>query len=66
MRKLLSLPQGEDDVALRDRAILAVMFYSAARIAAVQALEVDNFYVDDNGAELCLREKGDRVRIIGL
>ncbi|XP_020904339.1 uncharacterized protein LOC110242666 [Exaiptasia diaphana] len=67
VRKLLTLPEGDDPVSLRDKAVLALFFYSGARIGAIARLEVEDLYIDDdNGAELMLEEKGGKTRKIGL
>ena len=66
VRRLLALPEGDNVIACRDRAILAVCFYSGARIGAMVRLRVESFAEDAHGAGLRLHEKGDAHRTIGL
>jgi integrase/recombinase XerD len=63
-RKLLKSIRGCDLAALRDRAIAAILIYTAARVGAVATLSVGSFAHDGN--QWCLRffEKGGKVREI--
>jgi integrase len=65
-RQLLSMPDGDGLVAVRDRAILAFYLYSSARLAAGCRLNVSDFHIEGDEATIRLREKGDRRRTIGL
>lgn len=53
--RLVEVP---DLVALRDRALIAVMVYACARIGAALAMEVSDFYKEGGGSRLRLHEKG--------
>jgi integrase/recombinase XerD len=48
-------------VGLRDRAIIAVMTYTFARVGAVVALTVEDYYAQKKHWWLRLREKNDKV-----
>ena len=63
-RKLLDSLDIGTLVGLRDRAIIAVMIYTAARVSAVSKMNVRDFY--DVGNQYCLRlgEKGGKSREI--
>lgn len=63
-RRLLSAIDCSNVVGLRDRAIIAVMIYTAARVGAVSRLRRGDFY--DLGDQYCLRltEKGTKQREI--
>lgn len=63
-RRLLSAIDCSNVVGLRDRAIIAVMIYTAARVGAVSRLRRGDFY--DIGDQYCLRltEKGTKHREI--
>lgn len=63
-RRLLQSIKGMDVVSLRDRAIIAVLIYTAVRVSAVAALQVADFF--DTGDQYCLRfkEKGGKARQI--
>ena len=63
-RKLLHSLDTENTVGLRDRAIIGILIYTAARVGAVSRLKRQNFY--DSGAQPCLRfnEKGGKSREI--
>ena len=66
-RRLLELPQGSSLEAVRDRAILRLYLYSGMRLATGIRLHVEDFQPDGApSAILRLREKGARVRTIGL
>lgn len=63
-RKLLESLNISTLVGLRDRAIIAIMIYTAARVSAVSRLNVKDFY--DIGSQYCIRlgEKGGKSREI--
>lgn len=63
-RKLMLSLDTNHVVGLRDRAIIAIMIYTAARVGAVAALRRGDFY--DIGDQHCLRfaEKGGKSREI--
>lgn len=63
-RKLLASINTEHLVGLRDRAIIAVMIYTAARVGAVAKLQLK--HLEDDGTQYCLRfeEKGGKSRLI--
>jgi site-specific recombinase XerD len=65
-RHLMSLPQGNDPVALRDRTILKLYLYSGIRLATGCRLHLEGFDHRDGQATLRLVEKGDKRRTIGL
>lgn len=66
VRQVLTAPEGDDLVAVRDRAILAAFFYTGARISAIVGLKAEDFFEDESGAELRVLEKGGRIRELGL
>lgn len=56
---------GEPCIAgLRDRAVIAVLVYTAARVGAVAKLRRQDFYTDGRQHYLRLDEKGGKVRAI--
>jgi site-specific recombinase XerD len=63
-RQLLAGIDTANVVGLRDRAIVAILIYTAARIGAVARLRRKHFY--DTGEQFCLRfiEKGGKSREI--
>lgn len=65
-RQLMSLPQGHDVLAARDRAILKLYLYSGIRLATGSRLRAEDFDEQGGEAVLRLREKGDKRRTIGL
>ena len=65
-RQLMGLPQGEDVLAKRDRAILKFYLYSGARIAAGCKLRAADFHRDEDNPTVRINEKGDQRRTIGL
>ena len=65
-RQLMGLPVGEDIIAHRDRAILKFFLYSGARIGTGCRLCVADFHRDEDDTKVRLREKGNRMRTIGL
>jgi site-specific recombinase XerD len=67
-RQLLTLVPGTNLRSLRDLAILKLYLYTGMRLAAGCALQLEDFLWSDPAATptLRLREKGDRIRIIGV
>lgn len=67
-RQLMALPEGDDLVSLRDRALLRFMLYSGVRIGTACRMRVQDFHVGgpDHEAEVRILEKGDKRRTIGL
>ncbi len=63
-RKLLHSIDGTDIIARRDRAVVAILIYTAVRVSAVAELKVADFF--DTGDQYCLRfkEKGGKARQI--
>ena len=63
-RKLLQSIDRTDPVSLRDRAVIAILIYTAVRVGAVAGLLVEDFF--DAGDQYCLRfkEKGGKARQI--
>ena len=58
--------EGEEDhrppclTGLRDRAMIATMAYSFARVGAMLAMRVEDYYTQGRRAWLCLHEKGGK------
>lgn len=63
-RKLLRSIDVSHVVGLRDRAAIAVMIYTAARVGAVARLRLKDFRNDGSSWTLCFREKGGKERQI--
>lgn len=63
-RRLLHSIDPSHIVGLRDRAVIAILIYTAARVGAVAKLRRNDFY--ESGDQFCLRfhEKGGKVREI--
>jgi integrase/recombinase XerD len=63
-RKLLSSISSDDVVALRDKAILSILIYTASRVGAVARLRIKDLY--DTGDQYCLHflDKGGKSREI--
>jgi site-specific recombinase XerD len=63
-RILLASINEPDVVSLRDRAVIGILIYTAARVGAIAKLRRENFY--DAGDQYCLRfsEKGGKSREI--
>ncbi|HZS45956.1 MAG TPA: tyrosine-type recombinase/integrase [Blastocatellia bacterium] len=64
-RQLMQLPDGEEVIDYRDRAILKVFLYSGIRLSTGCRLKISDLQ-DDHGATIRLQEKGDKRRTIGL
>ena len=60
-RELLTSMDGSNLVRLRDRAIIAVMAYSFARVSAVVGLKVEDYYPQKKRWWLRLHEKNGKV-----
>ncbi|MEM1225390.1 MAG: tyrosine-type recombinase/integrase [Planctomycetota bacterium] len=65
-RQLMGLPQGEDLVAYRDRAILKWYVYSGVRLSTACKLNKGDVHIDGEETTVRLTEKGDKHRTIGL
>ena len=65
-RQLMGLPQGDDLIAFRDRAILRFCLYAGVRIGTVCRTRVQDFHVEGDEATIRVAEKGDKRRTIGL
>lgn len=63
-RKLLQSIDTSHIVGLRDRAVLAIMMYTACRVGAVAKLRRKHFYTDGTQHYLHLDEKGGKDRHI--
>jgi site-specific recombinase XerD len=63
-RRLFEMTAGDDVVALRDRAILAVMLFGFVRVGAVCRMRVKDMEDAGGDAWLVLHEKGGRERRI--
>jgi integrase len=61
-RLFASLDGSRDVVALRDRAIFAIMLFGFVRVGAVVRMRVRDFQEHDGAARLVLREKGGKER----
>jgi len=59
--RLLRAPQGEEPPALRDRAILELLFSTGLRVSELCSLTRD---VDFNRDEFSVRGKGEKVRVV--
>ena len=65
-RQLMGLPQGDDVIAFRDRAILRFCLYAGVRIGTVCRVRVQDFHVEGDEATIRVAEKGDKRRTIGI
>ena len=65
-RQLMGLPQGDDVIAFRDRAILRFCLYAGVRIGTVCRIRAQDFHVEDDEATVRIAEKGDKRRNIGI
>lgn len=64
VRRLLKQLDVKDPIRLRDRAVIAVMIYTAARVGAVAKLRHRDFYQEARDYCLRFQEKGGKVREI--
>ena len=62
MAALLAAVEGEEDVRMRDRALLELLYATGARITEAVSLNVDDVLVDDG--LIRLRGKGGKQRIV--
>lgn len=65
-RQLMGLPQGDDVIAFRDRAILRFCLYAGVRIGTACRVRTQDFLVDGDEATIRIAEKGDKRRTIGI
>jgi site-specific recombinase XerD len=63
LERLLAAPEGEDIRALRDRAMLELLFSTGLRVSELCSL---SRYVDLKKDELSVRGKGEKVRVVFL
>ncbi len=63
LTRLLGAPEGNDLKALRDRALLRMLFSTGLRVSELCALNND---IDLSRDELSVRGKGDKVRVVFL
>jgi integrase/recombinase XerD len=61
MRSLLGSIDTAKPIGLRDRAIIALMGYTFARVGAVLQLKVEDYYVQNRRGWVRLHEKGGKV-----
>ena len=61
LKRLLDAPQGDDIKALRDKAILELLFSTGLRVSELCSLSRD---VDLRSDELSVRGKGEKVRVV--
>lgn len=61
MERLLNAPKGGDLRTLRDKAILETLFSTGLRISELCSL---NRYIDLNRAEISVRGKGSKLRVV--
>ena len=63
-RRLLASIDTSHIVGLRDRAIIATLIYTAARVGAVAKLRVQDYYADGHQWWFRFDEKGGKARTI--
>lgn len=61
MRELLAAIDTSSLLGLRDRALIALMGYTFARVGAATAMKVEDFYVQKRRSWVRLHEKGGKV-----
>jgi site-specific recombinase XerC len=61
MRTLLDSIDATTPIGLRDRALIALMGYTFARIGAVLAMKVEEYFIRQHRGWVRLHEKGDKV-----
>lgn len=61
LNRLLSAPAGDDLKALRDRAILELLFSTGLRVSELCSL---SRYIDLSKDEMSIRGKGDKIRVV--
>lgn len=62
--RLLNSPEGNDEKALRDKAILALLFSTGLRVSELCSLSRDS--IDFSRDEFSVRGKGEKVRLVFL
>lgn len=65
-RQLMGFPEGESQIAYRDRALLRFFLYSGARLATACRLKAEHFHQEDSETTIRITEKGSKTRPIGL
>ncbi len=66
-RQLMGLPQGDDTIAFRDRALIRFMLYSGVRLGTAVRVRVQDFHrEDEHEATIRINEKGGNRRSIGI
>ncbi|MFA6552547.1 MAG: site-specific tyrosine recombinase/integron integrase [Candidatus Paceibacterota bacterium] len=63
LSRLLAAPEGDDLKALRDRAILELLFSTGLRVSELCSLSRD---IDTNADSFSIRGKGDKSRVVFL
>ena len=63
LERLLAAPKGDSVRALRDRAILEVLFSTGLRVSEICALPR---YIDLSRGEISVRGKGEKIRVVFL
>jgi len=63
-RKLLDSIDTSTEIGLRDRALLALMVYSFARVGAALAMRVEDVYTERRRLWVRLREKGGKAHVM--
>jgi site-specific recombinase XerD len=63
LERLMSATKGDDEKALRDRAILELLFSTGLRVSELCSLDTD---LDLSRDEFSVRGKGDKVRVVFL
>lgn len=64
LKRLLAAPEGNDEKALRDKAILALLFSTGLRVSELCSLSRDS--IDLSRDEFTIRGKGEKVRLVFL
>lgn len=62
LARLLDAPKGADEKALRDKAILALLFSTGLRVSELCSLNRDS--IDLKREEFSIRGKGDKIRLV--
>jgi site-specific recombinase XerC len=66
-RQLMGLPQGDDVIAFRDRALIRFMLYSGVRLGTAVRVRVQDFHLEaEHEATVRINEKGEKRRTIGI
>lgn len=63
LSRLLNAPEGDDIKALRDRALLEILFSTGMRVSELASLNCD---LDLSRDEFSVRGKGDKIRVVFL